>query len=249
MPISKKNLTTLGAATIALGGLAIGGSAQAAHLITYNYTLSELNDSGVSGGGTLVYNKNTNELTVNLMAMGLAEQRHIMHIHGALDADGNPVESIEPDASFDADGDGYIEVLEAVGAYGDVMRSLTMGPSDLGATEDQYMFAADGVLNYSVTFDLDTDPLFSPVTGTTYSLAQFLPLAMREIVIHGGIVPAGAGAGTDGEVNGTGGYVSILPVAVAALDPVPIPAAALLFATAGLGGVGVRMRKKKQQSA
>jgi hypothetical protein len=47
-----------------------------------------------------------------------------------------------------------------------------------------------------------------------------LPLELRHIVIHGKTVPAGPGSGTPGEVDGTNGYLTVLPVLCGEIDPV-----------------------------
>ena len=78
-----------------------------------------------------------------------------------------------------------------------------------------------------------------------------MPFQLREIVIHGLTVPAGPGSGTAGEVDGTNGFLAVLPVASAEIMPggamsaVPEPAswAMMIFGFFGVGGL-VRSRVK-----
>ena len=73
---------------------------------------------------------------------------------------------------------------------------------------DPFLADADGNLFASQTYDLSDDSTFAGDFG----LEQLLPLDLREFVIHGAFVDAGVGAGTPGEVDGSGGYIPILPV-------------------------------------
>ena len=65
--------------------------------------------------------------------------------------------------------------------------------------------------------------------------SDVFPLNNRAIVIHGLTVPVGAGAGTPGEVDGTGGYKAMLPVADGLIRAVAVPEPAFL----ALFGVGI----------
>lgn len=53
----------------------------------------------------------------------------------------------------------------------------------------------------------------SAITGAPRDKDALFPLALRETVVHGLVVPNSAGAGMDGEANSTGGYIPILPAA------------------------------------
>ena len=230
--------------------LILGGGASAAHIdFLGNIALTELNDSGVSGNGTVFYDADTQILDVAINATGLTpNQQHAQHIHGRFNEDGEPIDSTTPTRANDAagDGDGFIEVLEGVSSYGDVLLSLFETGTTTFPTAD-----ADGNLNFSASYDLSDSSVFtpSPATGAVYEAADLFSLYLREIVLHGMVVAQGAGGG-DGEVNGqVGGYIPILPVAAAEISEVPIPAAAWLFATAGLGGWWRFGRKRKAASA
>ncbi|WP_375687422.1 VPLPA-CTERM sorting domain-containing protein [Pseudooceanicola sp. LIPI14-2-Ac024] len=240
--------------TILAGGTALvlgAGAAQAAHLSYYEVTLSELNNSGVSGGGTLEYNSDTMQLVVEMSVKGLFPgQRHMAHIHGTPGAD-----SVLPDMSDDADGDGYIEVLEAVGKYGDVMLNL----SDPATGMFPMAPGLGGMLSFSYTYDLsvevDGDPTNDILMGLlgSYTLDDFGPemLEMREIVFHGDMITAAGGgapgAGTSGEIDGTVGFKPLLPVAageIRAVAPVPLPAGLPLLAVA-IGALGWMRRSSR----
>ncbi len=66
----------------------------------------------------------------------------------------------------------------------------------------------DGVLRYHETFRFDRGD-----SNAQAILNDIVPLEAKEIVLHGLSVAEGSGRGTGGEVDGTGGYKAILPVA------------------------------------
>ncbi|RAK09477.1 hypothetical protein ATI53_106714 [Salipiger aestuarii] len=141
------------------------------------------------------------------------DQVHAQHIHGLFDGDGAAVDSVTPTLADDANKDGMVEVLEGVGQYGDVLPPLD---------DDGEMPTVSGWGTYTFiqSYDLDDDSLFgSPVTGNDYTSDDILPLALREIVIHGIDVPDGIGAGTGNDVDGgTNGYTGILPTAAGEIE-------------------------------
>ncbi|WP_102109382.1 calcium-binding protein [Oceaniglobus roseus] len=174
--------------------------------------MTALNGSGVSGtviAALQMEDDGTGYLNVALAGEGFAaNQTHIQHIHGRFDENGNPIDSVTPTLADDADGDGYVEVLEGLGRYGDIILPL--------ANEDGISPSADfnGDLSFIQSYQIeDAANFFSPVSGAQYDFEDLMDLALREYVIHGVTVPAGVGAGTDGEVDGTGGYTPILPAA------------------------------------
>ncbi|QDU56851.1 PEP-CTERM sorting domain-containing protein [Aeoliella mucimassa] len=209
--------------------------AQAVHSV-YQADVNTLNDSGVSGTAILEVNPDTRILTIDMTVIGLEPNMdHIMHIHGLLDGDGSSgnqaLDSMTPTLANDSDGDGFVEVIEGVPSYGDILLPLTT------------MNTPDGTFIYSDTFDLDDSSLFmSPVTGNEYVGDDLLPLEFREIVIHGLTVDGSAGANTEGEIDGTAGYKAVLPVAAGEIYRVPEPATALLAGIALLGVVTVFRR-------
>lgn len=178
----------------------------------YDTQFTALNASGVSGGAVAAYNSSSHVLTVAIAADGLEpNQVHIQHIHGFLDG----TKALTPTAAQDTDHDGYIELAEGASRYGPILLNLSHdgGSMDMAHMSSSalsgFPTAPNGkeyfVQSYQLPADsLSTDPM----------------LALREIVIHGESVPAGAGAGTGGEVDGTAGYKLVLPVASGELHEV-----------------------------
>ncbi len=226
--------------------------ASAAHLDYYAATLDALNGSGASARASLAVDAIKKTLKVRILARGVeAGQAHAQHIHGKLDADGTLANSVSPTLDDDADGDGFIEVAEGFPAYGGIILPLTMDdgmfPSPTGTSYD-----------FMETYDLTDPSVFGEGfglddllgVGDELEIADMPMLDLREIVIHGLTVPAGAGAGTDGEVDGTGGYKGFLPVAAGEIvsvempAPVPLPAAGWAM-LAGLGGLGALRRLRR----
>lgn len=205
---SLRMVSLLALAVVALGAPPAFGA-------FFTVALQPLNGSGVTG--TAVLELAGDELTVQLLAIGLEPgQTHPQHIHG-LTSDGAAVDSTVPTLAEDADGDGYIEVGEGAATYGPVILPLTPFPT-----------APAGFVSYKETFSLDAA-----------MLAELTPLEKRVLVLHGMTVPVGDGAGTGGEVDGTGGYKALLPIAAGEIVPEPATLVLLVF-----GGAGVLWRRK-----
>jgi hypothetical protein len=135
----------------------------------------------------------------------------------------------------DTDHDGYVELGEGVPVYGPIIVPLTGFDS-----------AETSTVDYTHVFNL-LDPM---IYGAGYSRADLLgidfsELDLRELVIHGLTVPSGPGAGTPGEVDGTNGYLAVLPVASGEIMAAPEPSTwAMMFL--GLGGIAaLRLRSKR----
>jgi len=91
----------------------------------YKANLTELNNSGGSGNGTLTVSEDGETMTVQINASGLnLDGPHAMHIHGIVDGD-NVSASTCPTMADDANGDGVLTVLEGAPKYGGVQVSLT----------------------------------------------------------------------------------------------------------------------------
>jgi hypothetical protein len=198
-------------------------------LTYYTVDLDPLNGSNVSGNAVLTTDSIANTLRVQISGVNLETgQDHLVHIHGLIDPQsGDALDSMTPTLDDDADGDGFVEVLEGLPKYGDILL-----PLGIISTET-------GLFNYDQTFDLTDDSQFmSPVSGNQYAASDLFPLNFREIVIHGQTVATGLGAGTGGEVDGSGGYKAVLPVAAGEIvgDPsaVPEPGSLALLALSGL---------------
>jgi hypothetical protein len=209
--------------------------------ITYTSTLSSLNGSGVTGTATLTLNGDF--LSVRIQASGLEPNvRHQMHIHGRTGSDGRPIANLPVTTAFDGDHDGFIEEMEAEEASGLDMVALTQPP---GNVPNGYPTAPGGIINFQETYNI-LDP---SIYLNGLSVDQLLPLEFRSIEIHGLTVAAGIGAGTPGEVNGTGGYLETLPVAaglisLAGATSVPEPGSLALVVSGMLGLAGVAGRSR-----
>ena len=189
----------------------------------FTVDLTALNNSTVSGTAVIGYDMDPMSvdgdgryINVAIVANNLTpDQLHPQHIHGAF-AEGpggsTPEDSFLPTLDADTDRDGFIEVLEGVPAYGDVILPLTSPPGNAPGgfpTAD-----AQGNVVFLQSYNLDeNENFFSGTTGISYDGDDVLPLELREIVLHGLAIPAGYGQGTEGEVNGMGGYITRLPAA------------------------------------
>jgi hypothetical protein len=184
----------------------------------YTTTFTTLNGSGVTGEAIIGYDIQTNTITVAISAAGLEpNQVHIQHIHGFPDGR----DATTPTLEQDVDGDGFIELAEGLPKYGPILLNLSTNHgngsgSDNGHSHGElagFPTAPDGRIWFVESYqlpagDLGADPM----------------LALREIVLHGLTVPEGVGAGAAGpapnEVDGTGGYKLVLPVASGELTQV-----------------------------
>jgi Ca2+-binding RTX toxin-like protein len=196
---------------------------------TWAVDLTALNNSGVFGNAIVSLGQAEDKPYINvaILAENLTpDAEHAQHIHGAFDDEGNPANSRTPTLREDTDGDGFVEVLEGVPAYGDILLSLT----DAGGMSP--MADSQGQISYIQSFDLtDMANLMSPVTGNQYDMEDLMPLMLREIVLHGQNVDGRYGEGTDGEINGEqDGYVGILPVASGEITEIDLDQALNLLA-------------------
>ncbi|WP_375289946.1 PEPxxWA-CTERM sorting domain-containing protein [Qipengyuania sp.] len=200
---------------------------------TYIVDFTSLNGSGVTGTANLDYDPDARALSVSFNVFGLDPNGgHVAHIHG-LFANGQPADSTTPTSAQDTDGDGFIELGEGAQIYGDVLLPL----GDIGSN-------AAGVSTYSMTYDLSDSSIFN----ADYDEDDLTPFELREVVIHGLTVPQGPGAGTDGEVDGTNGYLATLPVAsgeimAAGMGAVPEPGTWAMLIV-GFGAIGGSLRAK-----
>ena len=206
----------------------------------FRATLEELNGSSVSGTVDFFVDDVARQLRVVANIEGLEPNAlHVNHIHGRFEDDGSPRNSVTPTMAADTDGDGFVEVLEGLPGYGDILLSLEPDPTP----ESNHVFpfaTAEGTVDYELIYDLDdSGPIFSTVTGTDYDPEDLFPLELREYVIHGLTVPGGVNPDLP-----NGGYLATLPVAAAEISPVPVPAAGFLLMGA-LGGLGLMRRRAR----
>lgn len=221
-------------------GLLAAPSAQAAQ--AYDATFTTLNDSGVTGTAMLSLNSADTMLTVTIHATGLeAGVPHVAHIHGLFSngTTGTPIDSTTPTLAQDTDHDGFVELAEGQATYGPIIVPLV-----------DFDSAETSTVDYTHTFDLLDPSIYAGgYTRTDLLGADFNDLDLRELVIHGLTVPPGPGAGTPGEVNGTNGYLAVLPVASGEIAAIPEPSTWAMMIL-GLGGVAaLRFRSKRSAVA
>lgn len=214
----------------------------------YRADIDEINDSGVNGVGEARIDGDN--LWIGLYISDLEiDAVHPQHIHGRFDSAGNPIDSFAPTMAHDADGDGFIEVLEGVPAYGDVILPLSSPPPSGNdpstITFEKPLAGGGGTYIFEQMYDLSASgTFFSPVTGTNYDGSDLLPLDLRTVVIHG--MTLGSEGFGPGEADGTPGYKASLPVAVGNWEYViPEPSTFLGFTTVGVIGLLVTMRRRR----
>ena len=153
---------------------------------TYRAILDDINGSGASGTATLSLSGRS--LRVRIQATGLGTGgAHLGHVHGLTNDNGRATASRCPTAAQDTDGDGFLELLEGVPVYGPILIDMMNIDPD-----------GDGNVDFTTTVQLSGNE-------------DVIPLNKRHVVVHGQTVPAGPGAGTAGEVDGTAGFKVILP--------------------------------------
>ncbi|MCC9641989.1 dockerin type I domain-containing protein [Rhodopirellula sp. JC740] len=205
---------------------------------TFTTTLSELNDSGVTGTANVTVDTSDPDnpsVTVSIQASGLVpNQPHIQHIHGRFASDldstgtidgpfigdgGSSIDSRTPDLGDDTNGDGFVTVGEGLAGYGNVLLNLSSprapvpieGNSPLADFDlADFPTAPDGTIDFSETYVFD---LSDSDQARQYN--NLLPMSLREIVLHG--------VNTDIDVDGDGspdGYRVTGPAAAGTLSAV-----------------------------
>ncbi|HZH12085.1 MAG TPA: calcium-binding protein [Microvirga sp.] len=192
----------------------------------YTTSFTTLNGSGVSGNALLAVEDD--KLTVLIAASGLEPgQPHPQHIHGFLTGQ----DAQTPTLANDTDGDGYVELAEGLPEYGPILLTLT---SPAGVGLEGFPTAPGGQIFFTEHYHIGgSNPHGEVHHGSTDLGLPAEDLDLREIVLHGMTVPAGAGAGTPGEVDGTAGYKAVLPVASGELREVQLPSVNAQNGTSG----------------
>ena len=172
---------------VALGAVLIAASSvQAAAAEHYVAKLAPLNADkiGTSASGTANLEIVDGKLNVTIDLAGLSPNlMHLQHFHGFID--GKDVTC--PTAASDANGDGYIDLVETEPTSGTTMLPFHAHPATLEIANDTYPVAdKSGAAHYTHTDDvaaLDKAPKEKlKATG--------LELSKRVIVVHG--VPSDA---------------------------------------------------------
>ena len=254
---------------------AMGGGLMAGHYQVFKTQIRPLNasfdESGKASGGYAVVALDLREVeddfqsgvaTIDVMVhvegledlTSISGAAHVAHVHGRSVAGMDPTtgegaiarSSVIPDVfSDDADGDGFLNLLEGLPDYGPVLLNLSLA---------QVPHAEEGVsplmagLNFLGENDLTPADAFP--TGETFhvemtysfdvsdpdarrQLKNLLPLTSREIVVHGLTVPTSISNSVDTqmmeaglpealygvEVNDTESFRITAPVAAGSLEP------------------------------
>ena len=181
-------------AALAAAALTVGtaGAASAAHddnpstrVAGYSYSLDPVQSEQVpnsrASGSTRIKALPNGKVQVKVDAWGLAPGLpHAMHLHGVA---GDAADEGCPGPAADADGDGFVTVVEGAPSYGGILSSLTTtGDTSPGSALDltrMVVADADGHIGYSRTFA---------------DAAAFADAGTVQVVVHGI------------DVNGDGGY-------------------------------------------
>ncbi|MGH6706507.1 MAG: CHRD domain-containing protein [Sphingomicrobium sp.] len=191
----------IGGCALALTAIALPASAQ-----TFKVNLRPLNQSGVTGTGSLTLSADKTQLTVKIDAKGLEpNQVHVGHIHGLVSGGKQPADSSIPSPKQDSDRDKFVELKEGEVTYGPIL--ITLGTDNGGNLDPD----GDGIVRYEQTFNLDDATIYDAGFNKMSVIGSGNSLQLREIILHGLTVPAVGVA--PGEVDGTAGFKTVLPVA------------------------------------
>lgn len=234
---------TKGLASAAAVALAAAAPADAAiqkftaDLVTLNPNVDpNFRGGDPSGEAALTLDTDALTLAVTIDVEGVTPgMAHAQHIHGLVDPNRDSTSPLPVDA-FDSDDDGFVELAEGVPAYGPVLVPLTDADGMFPVADE------NGTYTFNAVYDLRSAMTFAD----NFDREDLLPLALREIVIHGAFLPQGAGSGP-GEADGTPGYKAFLPVASGDIAAVPVPGAAMLFA--GGGALAAFARRRQARAA
>lgn len=125
-------------------------AASAAHDGSYQVSLGALNDSGVTGTGTITLSGDQADVTLDVNG-ALAGSPHAQHFHiGA--------QGVCPPASADSNGDGIVTTADGIPFYGEIGASLTTEGDtgvDSGLAVDRFPVPDGNSYTYERTFTID----------------------------------------------------------------------------------------------
>lgn len=227
--MNRNTKLVLGASVALLAAVSLGTAPAMAQngkgaekTVTLHANLMELNGSGASGTATAVV-RNQKIQQIEVHADGLTPNApHAQHIHY-----GEQALNECPTLALDANGDGRLNTLEGVPAYGPVVVSLTTTgdttPASLLAVT-RFPVSQNGSYDYSRDNILFTDVAgtgYAGGTGTAKQIADAIRDGEGVVVIHGL------------DYDGNGMYNFSDPEGASELDP-NLPAEATDPAVCGL---------------
>lgn len=227
--VNRNTKLVLGASVALLAAVSLGTAPAMAQngkgaekTVTLHANLMELNGSGASGTATAVV-RNQKIQQIEVHADGLTPNApHAQHIHY-----GEQALNECPTLALDANGDGRLNTLEGVPAYGPVVVSLTTTgdttPASLLAVT-RFPVSQNGSYDYSRDNILFTDVAgtgYAGGTGTAKQIADAIRDGEGVVVIHGL------------DYDGNGMYNFSDPEGASELDP-NLPAEATDPAVCGL---------------
>ncbi|TFB97440.1 hypothetical protein E3O42_15945 [Cryobacterium adonitolivorans] len=195
--MKRQSMGILGASTVALLAAALGSGPAQAHSseskgaeksVTLSAELTELNNSGASGTASAVV-RNQKIEHIEVHASGLTpDAPHAQHIHY-----GNQALNECPTLALDSNGDGRLNTVEGIPAYGPVVVSLnTAGDTTPASFLDVSRFPVsdDGSYHYSrdnihITKVAGTGYPGPNGTGTAKEIADSIRDGEGVVVIHG----------------------------------------------------------------
>lgn len=173
-------------------------------------TFQPLNPAGEGISGTVSISPQGDRLVISLEMDGLAPGMHLAHVHGFPEAD--PADATCPDAAADANGDGWVDLIETRDLAGITMIPLTDEPAGLAIHSESYPSAGDdGRTSYEQAVD--------PTTLRNAVEAEFgtsLALPHRVVFIHGAPEETGLPESVQ-SLDGVPAYVTV-PIACAELE-------------------------------
>jgi hypothetical protein len=166
------------AISVALLAASSVGAAAAEHYVAKLAPLNA-NKIGTSASGTANLEIVDGKLNVTIDLKGLAPNlMHMQHYHGFIDGK----DATCPTAASDANGDGYVDLIETEPTSGTTMLPFHAHPATLEIANDTYPVAdKSGVAHYTHTDDVATlDKALKEKLKATG-----LELSKRVIIIHG----------------------------------------------------------------